>query len=67
MYSIKHDFKFQFVLLQWTVNGYLRIGFFSVKDIPAGTELTFDYKFQRYGYIWLIHFLVILVVELFLN
>jgi histone-lysine N-methyltransferase SETD2 len=40
------------VLLQWTVNGYLRIGFFSVKDIPANTELTFDYKFQRYGYDW---------------
>ncbi|XP_028393284.1 histone-lysine N-methyltransferase SETD2-like isoform X2 [Dendronephthya gigantea] len=34
---------------KWTVNGYLRIGFFSVRDIEAGTELTFDYKFQRYG------------------
>ncbi|XP_046859612.1 histone-lysine N-methyltransferase SETD2-like isoform X2 [Xenia sp. Carnegie-2017] len=34
---------------KWTVNGYLRIGFFSLRQIPAGTELTFDYKFQRYG------------------
>ena len=33
------------------MNGYLRIGFFTVKDVPANTELTFDYKFQRYGYV----------------
>ena len=35
--------------LQWTVNGSLRIGFFSVRDINAGEEITFDYKFERYG------------------
>ena len=34
---------------KWVVNGYLRIGIFATRDIPAGTELTFDYKFRRYG------------------
>lgn len=40
-------------LLQWTVNGLLRIGFFTQRHITAGTELTFDYKLQRYGYVHL--------------
>ena len=35
--------------LQWTVSGQLRIGFFSIRDIEAGDEITFDYKFERYG------------------
>lgn len=35
--------------LQWTVNGQLRVGFFTTKAVTAGTELTFDYQFQRYG------------------
>ncbi|CAM9421702.1 unnamed protein product [Lampetra planeri] len=34
---------------KWTVNGQLRVGFFSRRLVPAGTELTFDYQFQRYG------------------
>lgn len=34
---------------KWTVNGELRIGFFSKRFIPVGEELTFDYQFQRYG------------------
>lgn len=34
---------------KWTVNGELRIGFFSTRHIDAGEELTFDYQFQRYG------------------
>ncbi|XP_046961322.1 probable histone-lysine N-methyltransferase CG1716 [Vanessa cardui] len=34
---------------KWTVNGELRIGFFSKRDIPAGEEITFDYQFQRFG------------------
>ncbi|CAG0901266.1 unnamed protein product, partial [Darwinula stevensoni] len=37
------------VNLQWTVNGELRIGFFCIKDIPAGEEITFNYNFQIYG------------------
>nr|XP_018916933.1 PREDICTED: histone-lysine N-methyltransferase SETD2-like [Bemisia tabaci]XP_018916934.1 PREDICTED: histone-lysine N-methyltransferase SETD2-like [Bemisia tabaci]XP_018916935.1 PREDICTED: histone-lysine N-methyltransferase SETD2-like [Bemisia tabaci]XP_018916936.1 PREDICTED: histone-lysine N-methyltransferase SETD2-like [Bemisia tabaci]XP_018916937.1 PREDICTED: histone-lysine N-methyltransferase SETD2-like [Bemisia tabaci]XP_018916938.1 PREDICTED: histone-lysine N-methyltransferase SETD2-lik len=34
---------------KWTVNGELRIGFFSRRTIAAGEELTFDYQLQRYG------------------
>ncbi|XP_058457916.1 probable histone-lysine N-methyltransferase CG1716 [Malaya genurostris] len=34
---------------KWTVNGELRIGFFSTKYIMPGEEITFDYQFQRYG------------------
>ncbi|KAL7875310.1 hypothetical protein SRHO_G00062800 [Serrasalmus rhombeus] len=34
---------------KWTVNGQLRVGFFTTKAVNAGTELTFDYQFQRYG------------------
>lgn len=39
-----------FIPFQWTVNGQLRVGFFTSKVVPAGAELTFDYQFQRYGY-----------------
>ncbi|XP_030386646.1 probable histone-lysine N-methyltransferase CG1716 [Scaptodrosophila lebanonensis] len=34
---------------KWTVNGELRIGFFSRKTIMPGEEITFDYQYQRYG------------------
>lgn len=34
---------------KWTVNGELRIGFFSKRDIAVGEEITFDYQFQRFG------------------
>lgn len=34
---------------KWTVNGELRIGFFSKKPIMPDEEITFDYQFQRYG------------------
>ncbi|KAH8415566.1 hypothetical protein KR222_005456 [Zaprionus bogoriensis] len=34
---------------KWTVNGELRIGFFSLKTIMPGEEITFDYQYQRYG------------------
>ncbi|XP_053684224.1 probable histone-lysine N-methyltransferase CG1716 [Sabethes cyaneus] len=34
---------------KWTVNGELRIGFFSTKYVMPGEEITFDYQFQRYG------------------
>jgi histone-lysine N-methyltransferase SETD2 len=37
------------VFVQWTVAGFLRVGFFSIKPMKAGDEVTFDYKFQRYG------------------
>ncbi|CAI8025463.1 Histone-lysine N-methyltransferase SETD2 [Geodia barretti] len=34
---------------KWTVQGKLRIGFFTVRDIQEGEEITFDYQFQRFG------------------
>eukprot|EP01127_Copromyxa_protea_P019225 TRINITY_DN6187_c0_g1_i1.p1 TRINITY_DN6187_c0_g1~~TRINITY_DN6187_c0_g1_i1.p1 ORF type:complete len:534 (-),score=99.74 TRINITY_DN6187_c0_g1_i1:8-1474(-) len=34
---------------KWTVNGRTRVGIFALQDIPAGSELTFDYKFERIG------------------
>lgn len=34
---------------KWTVNGELRIGFFSTRTIQPDEEITFDYQFQRYG------------------
>jgi SET domain-containing protein len=30
----------------WTVEGKRRIGVYAIKDVPAGTELTFDYKWK---------------------
>ena len=32
---------------RWKVRGVLRAGIFATKDIPAGTELSFDYKWKR--------------------
>ena len=34
---------------KWTVNGELRIGFFTRRAIGANEELTFDYQFQTFG------------------
>lgn len=34
---------------KWVVQGELCIGLFTLVDVPAGTELTFDYNFERYG------------------
>ena len=34
---------------KWIVQGRLRIGLFALRKIKAGTELTFDYKFIRFG------------------
>ena len=47
--SLSESVQIWLFLSQWTVNGLLRIGFFSVRDVKAGEELTFDYKFQRFG------------------
>jgi hypothetical protein len=34
---------------KWIVNGRLRIGLFTLRRVKAMTELTFDYKFIRFG------------------
>merc|ERR1719375_2899232 len=33
---------------KWNVGGEVRIGFFSLRDIEQGEELTFDYNFERF-------------------
>nr|SZF06518.1 histone-lysine N-methyltransferase NSD2 isoform X1 [Psoroptes ovis] len=35
---------------KWMVNGVYRCGIFAIKDIPAGSELTFDYNLDCLGY-----------------
>ena len=35
--------------LQWTVNGEIRIGFFTQRPVAAGEEITFDYQLRRLG------------------
>jgi SET domain-containing protein len=37
-------------LQKWVVGQTMRVGIFCNKDVSKGTELTFDYKFERYGY-----------------
>ncbi|XP_053515874.1 histone-lysine N-methyltransferase NSD3 isoform X6 [Artibeus jamaicensis] len=34
---------------KWTVNGEVRVGLFALCDIPAGTELTFNYNLDCLG------------------
>ncbi|XP_048853645.1 histone-lysine N-methyltransferase, H3 lysine-36 specific isoform X5 [Brienomyrus brachyistius] len=34
---------------KWTVNGDTRVGLFALMDIPAGTELTFNYNLECLG------------------
>lgn len=36
-------------LQKWVVNGKFRMGLFATRYVSAGTELTFDYKMERYG------------------
>ena len=34
---------------KWTVNGDTRVGLFAIKDVPPGSELTFNYQFETVG------------------
>lgn len=34
---------------KWIVDGRIRIGLVTLKGVKAGSELSFDYKFVRYG------------------
>ena len=36
---------------KWYINGILRIGFFTLREIKGHEELTFDYQYQRFGYV----------------
>ena len=33
---------------KWNVGGEVRIGFFALRDVEKGEELTFDYNFERF-------------------
>lgn len=37
------------VTQKWVIGKKMRIGIFTSREITAGEELTFDYKFERYG------------------
>jgi SET domain-containing protein len=38
------------ILQKWIVGEEMRIGIFTIRPVSAQEELTFDYKFERYGY-----------------
>ncbi|CAH8501063.1 unnamed protein product [Dicrocoelium dendriticum] len=46
---VNHSCEPNCVTQKWSVDGKIRIGFFALMDIPAGTELTIDYRFVQFG------------------
>ncbi|KAI0222919.1 hypothetical protein L0F63_006224 [Massospora cicadina] len=46
---INHSCNPNCVLQKWIVGSHVSIGIFTQRGIKKGEELTFDYKFQRYG------------------
>ncbi|KAG0176944.1 histone methyltransferase set2 [Apophysomyces sp. BC1034] len=46
---INHSCNPNSVTQKWVVGKKMRIGIFTTRSIQAGEELTFDYKFERYG------------------
>ncbi|KAI0978632.1 hypothetical protein GJ496_007259 [Pomphorhynchus laevis] len=46
---INHSCDANCVTQKWNVGGRIRIGLFTCKDIKAGTELNFDYKYETMG------------------
>ncbi|GAB5586052.1 hypothetical protein Unana1_00952 [Umbelopsis nana] len=46
---INHSCRPNCVTQKWVIGKTMRIGIFTSKNIMAGEELTFDYKFERYG------------------
>ena len=49
---INHSCDPNAVTQKWTVGRELRIGFFAIKPIQAGEEITFNYQFERYGFVF---------------
>ncbi|KAI9251186.1 hypothetical protein BY458DRAFT_524060 [Sporodiniella umbellata] len=46
---INHSCNPNCVTQKWVVGKHMRIGIFTNRFVKAGEELTFDYKFERYG------------------
>ncbi|KAM3586802.1 hypothetical protein VKS41_001857 [Umbelopsis sp. WA50703] len=46
---INHSCRPNCVTQKWVIGKTMRIGIFTSRSIKAGEELTFDYKFERYG------------------
>ncbi|ELU06966.1 hypothetical protein CAPTEDRAFT_176480 [Capitella teleta] len=46
---INHSCEPNCEMQKWNINGVYRIALFSLKDIPPGEELTYDYNFQSYN------------------
>uniref|UniRef100_A0A1B0DB53 Histone-lysine N-methyltransferase n=1 Tax=Phlebotomus papatasi TaxID=29031 RepID=A0A1B0DB53_PHLPP len=44
---INHSCDPNCVTQKWSVNGSTRVGIFALQDIPQGTELTFDYHWEK--------------------
>nr|XP_033779941.1 histone-lysine N-methyltransferase ASH1L isoform X2 [Geotrypetes seraphini] len=46
---INHSCNPNCEMQKWSVNGVYRIGLYALKDMPAGTELTYDYNFHAFN------------------
>lgn len=46
---INHSCDPNSILQKWVVGAKMRMGIFALKNINPGEEITFDYKFERYG------------------
>ncbi|XP_013389870.1 histone-lysine N-methyltransferase ASH1L isoform X3 [Lingula anatina] len=46
---VNHSCQPNCEMQKWNVNGVYRIGLFALKDIPADTELTYDYNFHAFN------------------
>ncbi|XP_078288124.1 histone-lysine N-methyltransferase ASH1L [Rhinoraja longicauda] len=46
---INHSCSPNCEMQKWSVNGVYRIGLFALKDVIAGTELTYDYNFHSFN------------------
>lgn len=47
---INHSCSPNSVTQKWLVQGATRIGIFTLRPVKSGEEITFDYKFIRFGY-----------------
>ncbi|KAH3757142.1 hypothetical protein Pelo_11056 [Pelomyxa schiedti] len=47
---INHSCQPNCVLEKWVVLNEIRIGIFTIQQVPAGSELTFDYQLQEFGF-----------------